>query len=145
MNRMKNILGAVLCIFSMNIYSQTTSIETDPLYLQFEKEYEKVSINNTLVKDIDMKISDFNYKLGDDKTRVKFYKNKDKERWLTKNISKTSFPSVEQALQDLDKIAKLQDQLAMLGSEAGKLREELLKKYNSDLVWKTLKSRLAKQ
>lgn len=145
MNRMKNILGAVLCIFSMNIYSQTTSIETDPLYLQFEKEYEKVSINNTLVKDIDMKISDFNYKLGDDKTRVKFYKNKDKERWLTKNISKTSFSSVEQALQDLDKIAKLQDQLAMLGSEAGKLREELLKKYNSDLVWKTLKSRLAKQ
>lgn len=145
MNRMKNILGAVLCIFSMNIYSQTTSIETDPLYLQFEKEYEKISINNTLVKDIDMKISDFNYKLGDDKTRVKFYKNKDKERWLTKNISKTSFSSVEQALQDLDKIAKLQDQLAMLGSEAGKLREELLKKYNSDLVWKTLKSRLAKQ
>lgn len=142
---MKNILGAVLCIFSMNIYSQTTSIEADPLYLQFEKEYQKVSINNTLVKDVDMKISDFNDKLGDDKTRAKFYKNKDKERWLNKNISKTSFSSVAQAMDDLNKITKLQNELAVLGSEAGKLREELIKKYSSELIWSTLKTRLAKK
>lgn len=142
---MKNILGAVLCIFSMNIYSQTTSIETDPLYLQFEKEYANLSASNSLAKDADIKISDFNIKLGTDKNRAKFYKDKDKERWLKKNISKTSFPSVEQALEDLNAVVKLQNELALSRSEVDKLKEELIKKYSSELIWSTLKTRLAKK
>lgn len=141
---MKNILGAVLCIFSMNIYSQTTSIETDPLYLQFEKEYANLSASNNLVKDADAKTSDFNSKLGNDKNREKFYKNKDKGRWLTKNISKTSFSSVDEALKDLDKVSKLQNELALSRSEVDRLRGELIKKYNSELIWTTLKTRLSK-
>lgn len=141
---MKNILSAVLLIFSMNIYSQNISIENDELYQQFEKEYKKISLNST-PNDLDLRISSFNSKLGDKKNSSKFYKSKDKEQWLTKNVSKTKFISSQEAIADFNKINSLEAEQALIGQEARKLREELIKRYDSKLVWETLKSRLAKK
>lgn len=145
MDRMKNILGAVLCMISMNIYSQNTSIETDPSYLQLEKEFIKVTSGNQSASELDRRIVEFNGKFVNGKAITKFYKDKDKERWLAKNIAKTKFSSLQEALDALNRINELQNELKTSTSdEFYKLKEELINKYGSELIWETLKSRLAK-
>ncbi len=147
MDRMKNILGAVLCFFSINMmYSQSTSIETDPSYLQLEKEFVKATSNNNVSGELDRRVVAFNSKFENSKALYKFSKDKDKERWLAKNIAKTKFSSVEEAVEELRTITKLENDLrATTSDEFYKLKEELIKKYGADLIWKTLKSRLAKE
>ena len=104
MESIKNIICLALLMISANAFSQSKSIANDELYLKYEKAY----VNYTsevapILHDLDNITRDF-YNRMEGKTLENFYKSKDKVKWLNRNIKKTTFKDVNEALFLYDSI-----------------------------------------
>src|SRR5690606_39968747 len=104
---MKSIIYITLLMFSSNLFAQN-SIASDPLYLQYEKEYLAYA-NSTDVKELlllDNITSEFYLHFNDAKALRNYQKSKDQRRWLERNISKTSFPNASTARSEERRVGK---------------------------------------
>src|SRR5690606_3384041 len=78
---MRNLIYIFFLIVSSNIFAQS-SIEQDELFLKYEQEYLNSS-RAQLGVNYEKAINNFYSKFIDFKSRYKFEKAKDKERWLS--------------------------------------------------------------
>ena len=142
---MKSIIYITLLMFSSSLFAQK-DIASDPLYLQYEQEYLAYTntIDNNQLQRLDTMISEFYSNFNDQKALKSYNKNKDQRRWLERNISKTSFKNVTVALAMYDEILRIQTANKERSVPYKQTLEPLLKKYNGDLIWETLKSRQLK-
>jgi|GEM_PF-1939459 len=137
---MKKFIYIIILMASVNIYAQN-GIETDELFLKYEQEYLKTGRSED-GRNYELANKNFYSKFNDYKERNKFKKNKDKERWLSKNISKTKFGSADEALQAYNDMVNFDKSLKERNNAIQEIRNELLKKYDETLIWETLQARL---
>lgn len=136
---MKNIIYIIILIASSNIYAQN-GIENDELFLKYEQEY----FNKSKLVDIEnyeFANKDFYSKFNDHKEKDKFRNTKDKERWLNKNLKKTQFKSENEAIESYNKIVSSKEVIDGFNNDIKEIRNELLKKYDVNLIWETLQNR----
>ena len=137
---MKNFIYAIILIASSSIYAQT-SIENDALFLKYEQEYLKMSTSNLGVQH-EQANKEFNSSFNSSKETNKFAKSKDKESWLTKNYKKTTFSSATEAVNAYNNMVNAKAALDKQTNEVQEIRNELLKKYDVNLIWETLQTRI---
>lgn len=135
---MKNIFIIIVFIFSININAQS-KIENDELFARYKKEYIKQSENRQVASEFDAKSQAFHEKMNSDKKRG-FYKSKNKGKWLKKNISKTGFQNLEEAEYAYAEVRRLEDELRNRGKVVKELYEELLKKYDREVIFEAVKN-----
>jgi len=143
---MKNIIYLLFFIISISGFAQSSNIANDELFLNYEKEYLKYlsSIDTHALKILDEAEGSFYSKFRDAKAHKSFKKSKDPLKWLNKNISKTHFANSVEAQNVFENLMALKNKLDYEGKASSELLDELVKKYDSALIWKTLKSRLPK-
>jgi len=137
---MKKLISIIILIASVNIYAQN-AIETDELFLKYEQEYLKTG-NSEDGRNYELANKNFTSKFNDYKQWGKFVKSKDKERWLSKNFSKTEFGSANEALQAYKDMVESSTLIRERNNAIQEIRNELLKKYDETLIWETLQTRL---
>jgi len=76
---MKNIICIVILMFATGLYAQST-IETNELYLKYEKEYINLTTSDYVTK-YEEANREFQMRF-DNKRKGSFQKSKNKERWL---------------------------------------------------------------
>lgn|SRR5690606_16842137 len=140
---MKSIICIIIMIFSSGLYAQSL-IETDELYLKYEKEYINSSERVKYGVEYENAVASFYSNFNDPKRLKDFSKNKNKERWLQKNFSKIAFNSVEEALQAYSKLNQAKQNLDEANNKLRNLHKELMQKYDAALILKTLQYRLKK-
>lgn len=145
MESIKNIICLALLMISANAFSQSKSIANDELYLKYEKAY----VNYTsevapILHDLDNITRDF-YNRMEGKTLENFYKSNDKVKWLNRNIKKTTFKDVNEALFLYDSIEQYKSFQDEKSKELNNLLDQLLSKYDRDTIYFTLKDRLLKE
>lgn len=138
---MKNIICIVILMFATGLYAQST-IETNELYLKYEKEYINLTTSDYVTK-YEEANREFQMRF-DNKRKGSFQKSKNKERWLQKNFSKTAFSSANEALDSFAKLNQAKQNLDLANNKLGDLHKELSEKYDVTLIWETLQSRLKK-
>ena len=137
---MKNLIYSIILIASSNIYAQS-GIESDALFLKYEKAYLDMSTSRN-VEDYELASKNFYSKFTDYKERNKFSKSKDKEKWLNKNYKKTAFSSATEAVTSYTNMVNTQEAIDKVSNDIQEIRNELLKKYDVNLVWETLQRRI---
>ena len=137
---MKKLIYIIILMASLNIYAQN-AIETDELFLKYEQEYLKAGSSKDGYN-YELANKNFTSKFNDYKQWGKFVKSKDKERWLSKNFSKTEFSSADEALQAYNDMVNFDKSLKERNNAIQEIRNELLKKYDETLIWETLQARL---
>lgn len=137
---MRNFIYIILLIASSSIYAQT-GIENDALYLKYEQEYLNLGTSKLGVT-YEYANRDFYSQFQDYKVLHKFRGTKNKEKWLTKNFDKTNFKSADQALTAYNHLLDSKDALDKSIENMQQIRNELLKKYNENLIWETLQNRI---
>ena len=140
---MKSIICAIIVVFSTGLYAQT-AIETDELFLKFEKEYVNFSERVNYGREYENTTGSFYSNFNDPKRLKAFENSKNKERWLQKNFSKTAFSSANEALDSFAKLNQAKQNLDYANNKLGDLHKELSQKYDTTLIWETLQSRLKK-
>ena len=144
MESIKNIICLALLMISANAFSQSKSIANDELYLKYEKAY----VNYTsevapILHDLDNITRDF-YNRMEGKT-VNEELNHSKVKWLNRNIKKTTFKDVNEALFLYDSIEQYKSFQDEKSKELNNLLDQLLSKYDRDTIYFTLKDRLLKE
>ena len=137
---MKNLIYSIILIASSSIYAQS-GIENDALFLKYEQEYLKMGTSN-LGRDYEQANQDFYSKFTDHKERNKFSKSNDKEKWLNKNYKKTAFSSSTEAVNSYTAMVNAQEAINKVSNDVQEIRNELLKKYDVNLIWDTLQNRI---
>ena len=137
---MKNLIYSIILIASSSIYAQG-GIENDALFLKYEQEYLKMGTSN-LGLEYEQANQDFYSKFTDYKERNKFGKSKDKEKWLDRNYKKTAFSSAKEALGSYNNLLKATEAVDKMSNNVQEIRNELLKKYDVNLIWETLQNRI---
>lgn len=137
---MKNLIYSIILIASSNLYAQS-SIESDALFLKYEKAYLEMGSSN-LGRDYEQANQNFYSNFTDHKERNKFSKSKDKEKWLNKNYKKTSFVSSTEAVNSYTSMVNAQEAMDKMSNDIQVVRNELLKKYDVNLIWTTLQNRI---
>ena len=137
---MKNLIYSIILIASSNIYAQS-GIENDALFLKYEQAYLEMGSSN-LGRDYEQSSQSFYSKFTDYKERNKFSKTKDKEKWLSKNYKKTAFASSLEAVNSYNNMVNAQEAINKSSNDIQEIRNELLKKYDVNLIWQTLQSRI---
>ena len=140
---MKSIIYIIILIFSTGLYAQS-AIETDELFLKYEKEYVNSSERINYGRDYENAITSFQSKFSDQKNSKAFANSKNKERWLERNFSKIAFNSADEALDSYARLNQAKENLDRANNKLGDLHKELSKKYDVALIWETLQSRLKK-
>ncbi len=137
---MRNLIYIFILIASSNIYSQT-DIEIDELFIKYEQEYLKM---NSLgeIDNFELANKNFYSKFSNYKERYKFEKNKDKERWLNKNHKRTDFNSATEAIDAYNHLVSSKEAIDKMSNNIQEIRNELLKKYDVNLIWETLQTRI---
>ena len=145
MIKMKNIIYILFLIVSTNVFAQS-EIVNDELFLKYEKEYLRYinSRDAQELQKLDKAEGAFYLMFKDQKGLKSFKKNKDQIKWLGKNLSKTNFSSVSEAQTAYSDLFSMKQQQIEKGRASSELLDELVKKYDPTLIWKTLKSRLPK-
>jgi len=145
MIKMKNIIYILFLIVSTNVFAQS-EIVNDELFLKYEKEYLRYvnSRDAQELQKLDKAEGAFYLMFKDQKGLKSFKKNKDQIKWLGKNLSKTNFSSVSEAQTSYSDLFSMKQQQMEKGRASSELLDELVKKYDPALIWKTLKSRLPK-
>lgn len=140
---MKNIIYLLFLIVSTNVFAQS-EIVNDELYLKYEKEYLKylVETDSNELQILDQSDISFYRMFNDVKDIKKFRKSKDQEKWLQKNINKTKFANVNEAQKTYSDLVVLKEKLHNRGALSLDLLDQLLKKYEPELIWETLKTRI---
>jgi len=137
---MRNFIYIFFLIVSSSIFAQT-NIEQDELFLKYEQEYLNSS-RAQLGVNYERAINNFQSRFIDFKSRDKFEKAKDKERWLSKNISKTTFGSENEASEVYKNLVNSKNALDNNSKIVQDIRNELLKKYDEKLIWDVLQTRI---
>ena len=137
---MKNLIYSIVLIASSSIYAQS-GIESDALFLKYEQEYLKMGTSN-LGRNYEQATASFYSKFTDYKELNKFNKSKDKENWLTKNFKKTGFTSATEAVSSYNSIVSAKEAKTKESNEIQEIRNELLKKYDVNLIWNTLQTKI---
>ena len=141
---MKSTICLIILIFSTGLYAQS-AIETDELFLKYEKEYINFSERANDGMEYENATVSFYSNFNNDPKQLKdFENNKNKERWLQKNFSKTAFSSANEALDSFAKLNQAKQNLDLANNKLGDLHKELSEKYDVTLIWETLQSRLKK-
>lgn len=140
---MKNIIFCLLFVFSTNAFCQDTNIKNDELFLQYVTEYVKYTKNRTSSEKQEQALISFNSKLGNNHKILKsFEKAEDKNLWLKKNYKKTMFKDLNEAQTIYSKHLEIQFQSDNEAKELMRLNDELLKKYDSLVIWEALKEKI---
>lgn len=140
---MRNLICLMLFVVTSTMYSQT-SIVNDSLYLQYEAAYTKHSLNySPLIYNLDRISHEFYTKLGNGKSLTAFNKSKNKEKWLQKNVKKTSFLDAQEAVFLYTSMKEIEQYQEEQGKEMKELLRKLKQKYDGALIWDALKSRLS--
>ncbi|WCM41131.1 hypothetical protein MG290_09190 [Flavobacterium sp. CBA20B-1] len=142
---MKNIIYIIFLIVSANGFAQS-GIANDQLFLKYEAAYLTYlnNIDSQELKKLDEDESTF-YKMFISPKAIKsFKKQKDQSKWLQKNLSKTHYKSVLEAQEAYNNIVTVRNKANDESKMFTELLEELLKKYDSKLIWKTLTERMDK-
>ena len=137
---MKNLIYSIILIASSSIYAQS-GIENDGLFLKYEQEYLKMGTSN-LGRDYELANRNFYKNFTDHKERNKFSKSNDKEKWLNKHYKKTAFSSAMEAVNSYNYMVGLQEAINKSSNDLQEIRNELLKKYDVNLIWDTLQTRI---
>lgn len=138
---MKNLIYIFLLIASTNLYAQG-GIENDEMYLKYEQEYLKSIYSSTVGPDYERAKKYFYDSFKDYRDRSKFEKAKEKERWLIKNYSKLNVKDSTEALSLYNTFIESKELLDNNNKFVGGIRNELLKKYDVNLIWETLQTRI---
>lgn len=140
---MKNIIFCLLFVFSTSAFCQDTNIKNDELFLQYVTEYVKYTKNRTSSEKLEQVLNSFNSKLGGNQKVLKsFEKAEDKNLWLKKNYRKTMFKDLNEAQTIYSKHLEIQFQSDNEVKELMRLNDELLKKYDSLVIWEALKEKI---
>jgi glucosamine 6-phosphate synthetase-like amidotransferase/phosphosugar isomerase protein len=140
---MKNIIFCLLFVFSTSAFCQDANIKNDELFLQYVTEYVNYSKNRSPSEKLEQALISFNSKLGNNhKTLKSFEKAEDKNLWLKKNYRKTMFKDLNEAQTIYTKYLEIQFQFDNEAKELMRLNNELLKKYDSLVIWQALKEKL---
>lgn len=137
---MKNLIYSIILIASSNIYAQS-GIESDALFLKYEKAYLEMGSSN-LGRNYEQANQNFYSNFTDHKERNKFSKSNDKEKWLNKNYKKTAFSSATEAVNSYTSMVNAQEAIDKMSNDIQAVRNELLKKYDVNLIWDTLQNRI---
>ena len=137
---MKKIILILSLVFVTNLYSQ--SIETDPLFIEYENEYFNGAVKKLDFDAYEMDLKKFNASFVDIKAIKNYNKSKDKLRWFEKNIDKTKFVSLSEALNLYNKIQDFNTQHTSASTKINELRIALEKKYDGKEIFYTMKKRL---
>ena len=137
---MKNLIYSIILIASSSIYAQS-GIESDALFLKYEQEYLKMGTSN-LGRDYELANRNFYKNFTDHRERNKFSNSKDKEKWLNKNYKKTAFSSATEAVNSYTSMVNAQEAINKVSNDIQEIRNELLKKYDVNLIWATLQTRI---
>jgi len=137
---MKNLIYSIILIASSNIYAQS-GIENDALFLKYEQAYLNMSTSSS-VADYEKANQNFYSNFTDHKERSKFNKSKDKSNWLNKNYKKTGFSSATEAIGSYNNMVNAKASIDKVSNDVQEIRNELLKKYDVNLVWETLQTRI---
>jgi len=142
---MKNIFYILLLICSTNVFAQS-GIVTDELFLKYEKAYTEYvnSRKATNFQNLDKMESDFYKSFKDIKALKSFQKSKKPAQWLEKNISKLTYSTVAEAVKSYNDISDIKEQNLADAKVHTDLLDQLLKKYDKQIIWDALKSRLPK-
>jgi len=138
---MKKIIYITVLMLSFSINAQTSTIKNDALFDQYVKAYKTASQSGN-GKNYETALQNFYAKFNNNKEFIKFEKNNNKERWLGKNFSKINFQTSEDALSTYREIEKLKDLLEMESNEVISLYNELLKKYDREVIYSTMKTQV---
>ena len=142
---MKHILYIILLIFSSSVFAQS-SIVTDELYLKYEKAYTNYHNSRDFqeYQKLDKMDGDFYKSFNNAKALNSYRKSKDPLKWLQKNLSKTTFSNIDEAHKLYNDILAIRQKLESEAMVHIELFNQLLKKYDSEIIWNTLKARLPK-
>jgi len=140
---MKSIICVIILMFSTGLYAQS-AIETDELFLRYEKEYINFSERRNYGMEYENAVGSFRSNFNDPKRIKAFENSKNKERWLQKNFSRTAFSSANEALDSFAKLNQAKQNLDLANNKLRDLHKELSEKYDVTLIWETLQSRLKK-
>ncbi len=138
---MRNFIYILVLIVSTNLYAQS-GIENDEMFLKYEQEYLKSIYSSTAGPDYERSKKYFYDSFKDHRDRSKFTKTKDKERWLNKNYSKLNLNSATEALNLYNALINSKAIIDSKNKVVEDTRNELLKKYDVNLVWETLQNRI---
>ena len=97
---------------------------------------------SNLGRNYEQATASFYSKFTDYKELNKFNKSKDKENWLTKNFKKTGFTSATEAVSSYSNMIAIQAGINKASNDVQEIRNELLKKYDTNLIWDTLQTRI---
>lgn len=141
---MKNIIYLIFLVISTSGFAQTSTIVNDELFLKYEKEYLNylVETDPKELQILDQAEISFYKMFNDVKDIKKFRKSKDQEKWLQKHITKTKFANVNEAQKTYSDLVVLKEKLHNRGALSLDLLDQLLKKYEPELIWETLKTRI---
>lgn len=135
------ILYVAVLMLSFSINAQTSTIENDPLFDQYAKAY-KTSSQSGNGKNYETAFINFYNKFNSNKEYTKFEKSNNKERWLEKNFSKIKFQTSAEALNAYQEIERLKSLLEKDSNEVIALYNELLKKYDREVIYSTVKAKV---
>lgn len=142
---MKNIICLLFLVVTAAMHSQQNStLLNDPLYLKYEATYisNETNSKNINLENLDEISLEFYSNITDAKSLEGFSKSKDKEKWLTKNLKKTTFNSSEEAISLYKKIESIKAKEEEINREMREMMSELKKKYDGKLIFYTLRERL---
>ena len=137
---MRNFIYILVLIVSTNLYAQS-GIENDELFLKYEQAYLNMNSQNEF-NNYEQATKNFYTSFVNYKDRSKFTKTKDKERWLNKNYSKLNLNSATEALNLYNALINSKAIIDSKNNVVEDTRNELLKKYDVNLVWETLQNRI---
>ncbi len=137
---MRNFIYILVLIVSTNLYAQS-GIENDELFLKYEQAYLNMNSQNE-INNYEQATKNFYTSFVNYKDRSKFTKTKDKERWLNKNYSKLNLNSATEALNLYNALINSKAIIDSKNKVVEDTRNELLKKYDVNLVWETLQNRI---
>ncbi|SRR5690606_3576648 len=137
---MRNFIYILVLIVSTNLYAQS-GIENDELFLKYEQAYLNMNSQNEF-NNYEQATKNFYTSFVNYKDRSKFTKTKDKERWLNKNYSKLNLNSATEALNLYNALINSKAIIDSKNKVVEDTRNELLKKYDVNLVWETLQNRI---
>lgn len=141
---MKSIIYLIFLVISASGFAQSSTIVNDELFLKYEKEYLNYlnNIDSSELQTLDKAEASFYNMFNDVKDIAKFIKNKNQENWLQRNVSKTKYTDVSEAQKAYSDLMVLKQKLHNEGALSRDLLDQLVKKYEPELIWETLKSRI---
>lgn len=138
---MNNILYLFILLVGVSGYSQDKNLLEDPDYIKFEKESIELYTSKDYINYENLK-NKFSEMLPDNYVEKKF--KEDFKSWITKNLDKSGFTSVEEAVSLDEAVTASYKKIYPKQEELNKIRITLIrvKKYDGDEFSKLFDERI---